>query len=97
MKLDDIANLLADKINQAHYIKHYLNNVFIKGFEKGLENKDDFAIGFAEWKDKKCMYSGNDAATSKMKYYFRGMSDIQLKYPETYTTSELLEIYKQTL
>ena len=50
MKLDDIANLLAEKINQAHYIKHYLNEVFIKGFQKGIENKEVFAIGFYEWR-----------------------------------------------
>lgn len=49
MKLDDIANLLAEKINQAHYIKHYLNEVFIKGFQKGNENKGNFAIDFLDW------------------------------------------------
>jgi len=50
MKLDDIANLLAEKINQKHYIKHYLNNVFINGFQKGEENSDLFAIAFYEWR-----------------------------------------------
>lgn len=50
MKLDDIANLLAEKINQAHYIKHYLNEVFIYGFQKGAENSDSFAIAFYEWR-----------------------------------------------
>lgn len=50
MKLDEIANLLAEKINQAHYIKHYLNEVLIKGFQKGVENKEEFAIGFYEWR-----------------------------------------------
>jgi hypothetical protein len=51
MKLDDIANLLAEKINQPHYIKHYLSNVFIEGLKKGMaENSDSFAIGFYEWR-----------------------------------------------
>ena len=49
MKLDDIANLLAEKINQAHYIKHHLNNVFINGFKKGTENSETFAINFLKW------------------------------------------------
>ena len=50
MKLDDIANLLAEKVNQAHYIKDYLNEILIKGFLKGTENKEEFAIGFYEWR-----------------------------------------------
>ena len=50
MKLDDIANLLAEKINQAHYIKHYLNQVFILGFQSGAKNIDSFAISFYEWR-----------------------------------------------
>lgn len=52
MKLEDIANLLAEKINQSHYILHYLNKVFSKGFELGEKEKENFAIGFVEWKDK---------------------------------------------
>lgn len=86
MKLDDIANLLAEKINQAHYIKHYLNNVFINGFQKGAENSEVLAMGFAEW-----MTSGveflDDAENGRVYLYKHNR----------YFTKELLEIYKKTL
>ena len=35
MNLDDIAKLLAEKINQEHYIKHYLVLVYEKGLKDG--------------------------------------------------------------
>ena len=64
MKLDDIANLLAEKINQAHYIKHYLNNIFIKGFEAGSKNSNSFAIAFYEWRST-CLIKNIDQYTNK--------------------------------
>jgi hypothetical protein len=64
MKLDDIANLLAEKINQANYIKHYLNNVFIKGFQKGAEGSESFAIAFYEWRST-CLIKNIDQYTNK--------------------------------
>jgi len=48
MKLEDIANLLAEKINQSHYVLHYLKKVFAKGFELGNLDKENFAIGFLD-------------------------------------------------
>ena len=49
---------------------------------------DDFAIGFAEWKDKNCyLVMGSESL-----FYFRN-SEI---HDDAYTRKELLEIYKLT-
>jgi hypothetical protein len=84
MKLDDIANLLAEKINQAHYIKHYLNNVFINGFQKGSENRESFAIEFAKWLT---MFT-QEFEDGDIRYW--NIDKWELK-----TYEELLEIYKK--
>lgn len=55
---------------------------------------DEFAIGFAEWILKKCSYSGEDSNKGS-KYYIKGLDGLALYYPATYTTKELLEIYKK--
>ena len=83
MKLDDIANLLAEKINQAHYIKHYLNNVFINGFQKGAENSEKFAIGFTEW--------------ITINAYKESVWRMYDKKDAEFTTQELFQIYKKQL
>ena len=85
MKIDDIANLLAEKINQSHYIKHYLNNVFINGFQKGAENSEKFAIGFAKW-----LYKWDNTRLPNGNWII----GLGLK---AYTSEEVLEIYKKTL
>lgn len=51
-----------------------------------VEIADDFAIGFAEWKDKNCyLVMGSESL-----FYFRN-SEI---HDDAYTRKELLEIYK---
>lgn len=84
MNLDDIAKLLAKKNNQEHYIKHYLNNVFIKGFQKGAENSEKFAIGFANWCKQE--YELEDTP------FHNKWIDVNGRYV---STEELLEIYKK--
>jgi hypothetical protein len=37
MNIKDIAKLLANKINQAHYIEYYLNQVSGEAYRKGLK------------------------------------------------------------
>lgn len=86
MKLDDIANLLAEKVNQAHYIKHYLNNVFINGFQKGTENREGFAIEFAQWLT---MFT-QEFEDGDIRYW--NVDKWELK-----TYEELLEIYKKQI
>ena len=38
MKIDDIAKQLANKVNQEHYIKHYLEKVQRGAYNKGLKD-----------------------------------------------------------
>ena len=38
MKIDDIAKQLANKINQEHYIKHYLEKIQRGAYNKGVKD-----------------------------------------------------------
>jgi len=38
MKLDDISKLLANRINQPHYIEHYLKKIRNTAYNLGLKN-----------------------------------------------------------
>lgn len=38
MKIDDIAKQLANKVNQEHYIKHYLERVQRGAYKKGVKD-----------------------------------------------------------
>jgi len=40
MKIDDIAKQLANKINQEHYIKHYLEKVQRGAYNKGVKDAE---------------------------------------------------------
>lgn len=40
MKIDDIAKQLANKVNQEHYIKHYLEKVQRGAYNKGLKDAE---------------------------------------------------------
>lgn len=40
MKIDDIAKQLANKINQEHYIKHYLEKVQRGAYNKGIKDAE---------------------------------------------------------
>lgn len=59
----------------------------VEDIAKNLEYvADDFAIGFAEWKDRNCyLVMGSESL-----FYFRN-SEI---HDDAYTRKELLEIYK---
>ena len=50
MKIDDIASLLANKINQPHYIKYWLEKVASNAYEKGINDakKQESSIFFCE-------------------------------------------------
>ena len=39
MKIDDIAKQLANKINQEHYIKHYLEKIQRGAYNKGVKDE----------------------------------------------------------
>lgn len=41
-RLEDIAKLLSNRINQEHYVLHYLKKVFNEGVKKG-KSKDKFS------------------------------------------------------
>jgi len=66
MKLEDIANLLAEKINQSHYVLHYLKKVFAKGFELGNLDKENFAIGFLDWYGERTLREVNKTTTKQL-------------------------------
>ena len=40
MKIDDIAKQLANKVNQEHYIKHYLEKVQRGAYNKGVKDAE---------------------------------------------------------
>jgi hypothetical protein len=40
MKIDDIAKQLANKVNQEHYIKHYLEKVQRGAYNKGIKDAE---------------------------------------------------------
>ena len=40
MKIDDIAKQLANKVNQEHYIKHYLEKVQRGAYNKGVKDTE---------------------------------------------------------
>jgi hypothetical protein len=40
MKIDDIAKQLANKVNQEHYIKHYLEKVQRGAYNKGVKDSE---------------------------------------------------------
>ena len=40
MKIDDIAKQLANKVNQEHYIKHYLEKVQRGAYKKGVKDTE---------------------------------------------------------
>tara|TARA_R110000803_G_scaffold174188_1_gene236803 strand:- start:363 stop:605 length:243 start_codon:yes stop_codon:yes gene_type:complete len=40
MKIDDIAKQLANKVNQEHYIKHYLERVQRGAYKKGIKDTE---------------------------------------------------------
>ncbi len=40
MKIDDIAKQLANKVNQEHYIKHYLEKIQRGAYNKGIKDAE---------------------------------------------------------
>lgn len=40
MKIDDIAKQLSNKVNQEHYIKHYLERVQRGAYKKGVKDTE---------------------------------------------------------
>ena len=84
MNLDDIAGLLAEKINQKHFIKHYLNNVFMYGFQLGVGKVEDFAIDFYEWRST-CLIKNIDQYTNKeaMELYKQHIKETSSTPPKT--------------
>ena len=74
MNIDNIAKQLANKVNQEHYIKHYLENVQRSAYEKGLkdaESKQSEQLkAFADWLQ---------SDTANLNYDFRDLVDEYLK------------------
>ena len=57
MKIDDIAKQLANKINQEHYVLHYLKKIEKGAYEKGFkdaESKQLILHGVSNCKKKEC-------------------------------------------
>ncbi len=84
-----------------------LKEQFIDAFKSGkrfdIQNAeviaDEFAIGFAEWKDNNfSMYRDKTYYANTSSQYFDITKYVGKEKPtKYYTTKELLELYKQTL
>jgi hypothetical protein len=76
MKIDDIAKQLANKVNQEHYIKHYLEKVQRGAYNKGVKDAEahqlilsgvsgSFSQNDMENFAAKCMILGHNGKTTK--------------------------------
>ena len=53
MKIDDIAKQLANKVNQEHYIKHYLEKVQRGAYNKGVKDAEAKQLNLCGVRNKK--------------------------------------------
>ena len=84
MTIEELAKEYANRhLDVSEELGCYLvKSVFLDGAEYQREKQEEFAIGFAEWKDKNC-FNQEDG------FYNRNFKD------ESFTLKELLEIYKK--
>ena len=73
MKINDIAKQLANKVNQEHYILHYLKKVEKGAYEKGVkdtESKQLILHGVVDSKAELCQCKGMRSYMAKPKGRF---------------------------
>lgn len=71
MKIDDIAKQLANKVNQEHYIKHYLEKVQRGAYNKGLKDAqtEKLILNVVVPTLKDCLIAKQPVEYKNKKYY----------------------------
>lgn len=77
---------LVQETPNMHWEDAYWADLFERAKELHKQEQDEFAIGFAEW----CSFYREKNRNHKL-----DMLHSKSKYDESYTTKELLEIYKK--